>query len=78
MKKFIWGMLIIVLTSVGCTETQKQQIVSILSTGQYNTEARPVQRTSAVSTVKQTGEEGDTPLITASRQGDLKTVKALL
>lgn len=79
MKKFIVGLFVVILTSLGCTEVQRQQVVSILSTDQYSAGAQPVQQAATVSNVKQAVmEAGDTPLIVASRQGDLKTVQTLL
>ncbi len=78
MRKFVLSLLVVISVGIGCTEAQMQQITSTFSTSQYNAQTRSVQQTTSLSNTQATTVEGDTPLILASRQGDLKTVQALL
>lgn len=78
MKKFIFGMFIVILVSAGCTEAQKQQVTSIFSANTYNNVNQTIQQAAAVSSAQVAAMEGDTPLILASRRGDLKAVQTLL
>ena len=78
MKKLTLSLLVAIVAGVGCTEVQRQQVASVFSPIQYNTNTQFVQQVSAVSNTNVAAMEGDTPLILASRQGDLKTVKTLL
>lgn len=64
MKKVVLGLLSVIFIGIGCSESQKQQSPVIPTTSSLSTNVLVM--------------EGDTPLISASRRGDVKAAKALL